>query len=331
MKVGRLSETVLKRSVLKQIRHRRDEVIIGHRVGEAKAAIGTNDKHIITLTTNSITGELNSIGKKAIYKAANDVYCSGAELIGVILTIFLPESAKESEFRAMIQEIDGVCQELNAQVIKTDTHIMKSVSNPIMTVTGVGKVLKDELIKTQDVKASLDIVMTKWAGLEGSAIIAHKYEKELNTRYSTSFIDGAKGFNEYLSCIKEAKIAKDFKVFGMHSALEGGIYGALWEICASSNTGIVVDLRKIPLKQETVEICEFFDLNPYMLLSGGSILIATDNSFGLIEMLNDSNIEATVIGRTNTTNKRIVINEDESRFLEPPRGDELYKLLEKEL
>lgn len=331
MKVGRLSETVLKRTVLKQIRSRRDEVILNHRVGEEIAAIGLKEGQIITLSTNPISGELCTIGKNAIYKAANDIYCSGAEFIGVLLAIFLPERIKEAELRAMIQEIDSICEELNAQVIKTDAHIMKSVSEPIITVTGVGKVIKDELIKTQCVKANQDIVMTKWAGMEGSAIIATQCEKELNKRYSKSFIEGAKEFNKYLSTIKESIISKQLNASAMHSVSEGGIYGALWELCASSNKGIIVDLKKIPLKQETVEICEFYDLNPYMLLSGGSILIATDNSNELIESLNKNDIEATVIGRTNASNKRVVVNEDESRFLEPPKGDELYKLFEKEL
>ena len=41
-----------------------------------------------------------------------------------------------------------------------------------------------------------------------------------------------------------------------------------------SGVGLEIDLKKIPIRQETIEICEFFDLNPYKLLSGGSLLLA---------------------------------------------------------
>ena len=48
---------------------------------------------------------------------------------------------------------------------------------------------------------------------------------------------------------------------------EGGILRALWKMAEASRVGLRADLRKIPVRQETIEICERFDLNPYKLLS----------------------------------------------------------------
>ena len=88
-----------------------------------------------------------------------------------------------------------------------------------------------------------------------------------------------------------------------------------------------MDLKKILLKQETVEICEFYDLNPYMLISSGCMLIVTDQANYLVEKLKSEGISAAVIGRITAGNDRIIINEDERRFLEPPKSDELYKVM----
>ncbi len=60
----------------------------------------------------------------------------------------------------------------------------------------------------------------------------------------------------------------------MHDVTEGGIFGALWEMAESSGIGLEIDLKKIPLKQETVEICELFDINPYGLIASGAMLMA---------------------------------------------------------
>ena len=68
----------------------------------------------------------------------------------------------------------------------------------------------------------------------------------------------------------------------MHDVTEGGIFGALWEIAEASGVGLEIDLKKIPLKQETVEICEFFGINPYELISSGSMLMATEDGNGLV-------------------------------------------------
>lgn len=45
-------------------------------------------------------------------------------------------------------------------------------------------------------------------------------------------------------------------VHAMHDVTEGGIFGALWEMGAASGVGIVADLDKIPIRQETIELCE---------------------------------------------------------------------------
>lgn len=113
----------------------------------------------------------------------------------------------------------------------------------------------------------------------------------------------------------------------MHDVTEGGIFGALWEIAAASRVGLEVYLQKIQLKQETVEICEFFDLNPYMLISSGCMLIVTDKANLLVERLKEQGIASAVIGRITEGNDRIVINGDERRYLEPAKSDELYKLM----
>ena len=116
-------------------------------------------------------------------------------------------------------------------------------------------------------------------------------------------------------------------VTAMHDVTEGGIYGALWEVAESTGVGLEIDLKKIPIRQETIEICEFFELNPYELISSGSLLMVTDDGLGLVRNLEKEGIPAAVIGRICEGNDRVVINDDEKRFLEPPKSDELYKAI----
>ncbi|HEX3077314.1 MAG TPA: AIR synthase family protein [Lachnospiraceae bacterium] len=327
MKVGKLPETVLKRSVFKQIRHRRDEVLVRPGVGIDCSVIGLQPNEVMVLSTDPITGTANNIGELAIHITANDIAVSGASMIGVMLTIIMPEDSRESDLREMMQRIEAECAKMNIEVLGGHTEISKAVNQTIVTVTGVGKMDRDKVMNRKDVKAGHEIVMTKWAGLEGTAIIAHDKETELLTRYTSSFVDGAKEFINHISIVKEAAIASSLDAAIMHDVTEGGIYGALWEIGAASNVGMEIDLKKIPLKQETVEICEFFDINPYLLISSGSLLIITDRANELVDQLERVNIPAAVIGRITSGKDRIVINDDEVRYLEPPKSDELYKVM----
>ena len=180
---------------------------------------------------------------------------------------------------------------------------------------------------TNGAKPGQDIVITKWIGLEGTSIIASGKEKALRGHYSQDFVDRAKGFIQYISVVDEAMAAREFGVSAMHDITEGGVFGALWEVAAASGVGLAVELKKIPLKQETVEICEFFDLNPYQLISSGSMLIACDKGHDLVEYLAKKNIHSAVVGKFTDNNDKIIIYDvDETRYLEPPKTDELYKV-----
>ena len=85
-------------------------------------------------------------------------------------------------------------------------------------------------------------------------------------------------------------------------------------------------MKKIPIRQETVEICEYFDVNPYKILSGGCLLIATEDGNGLVMELEKANIPAVIIGKATDGNDRVLLNEDERRFLETTQTDELHTI-----
>ncbi len=327
MKIGKIPETVLKRSVLKNIKRRRPEVLVGPAIGEDCSVIGVNGDEVIILSTDPITGAVQDIGILAVHITANDIASSGAEVIGIMVSILLPENTVEAELKHLMNDIESVCEQLQIEVVGGHTEITKAVNQPIVTVTGIGKIKKSKLIKTTGAINGQEIVMTKWAGLEGTAILATAKQQELLSKYSAGFINKAQMMLDYISVVPESRIAMEVGVTSMHDVTEGGIFGALWEIGAASRVGLEVDLQKILLKQETVEICEYFDLNPYMLISSGCMLIVTDNANQLVDKLNDQGIAAAVIGRITEGNDRIIVNGEERRYLEPPKTDELYKVI----
>ncbi len=326
MEIGKVSESILKRAVFRQIGQRRDEVLVRPGVGEDCSIIELADDEVVVLSTDPITGTTKNMGTLAVHVTANDIATSGAELIGVLLTILLPPNTYESELAKLIEEIEITSSELGIEVLGGHTEVTDVVNQPLISVTGVGKTKKDKMIKTAGTKPNQDIIMTKWAGLEGTSIIANEREEELLERFAKDFVERAKGLINYISVIEEAKIASDMGVSSMHDITEGGVYGALWEVAEASSVGIEVDISKIPIKQETIEICEFYNLNPYELISSGSLLIVLDKGNDLVAKLKEKGISAAVIGKTTTGQDKIATNGEYKRFLSPPKSDELYKL-----
>lgn len=326
MKIGKLPEQVLERSILRKIGHRREEVLMGPAVGQDCAMLSLAEDEAFVMSTDPITGTVKDIGSHSIHITANDLAASGAEPVAVMLTVMLPESVREAALKKMMEDVERVCAELNIEVIGGHTEITDVVRQPLISVTGVGKIKKDRMILTSGMKEGQDIVITKWVGLEGTTIIAKEKEEALKGVFSDRFIQTAKGFDQYLSVVPESRIAMEYGVSAMHDITEGGVFGALWEMAQGAGLGLDVDLKKIPIRQETVEICEQFGLNPYILMSSGSMMIAADHGEGLVRALEAAGIPATVVGRAVSGNDRILRNGEEVRYLDRPQSDELYKI-----
>ena len=327
MKIGKIPENVLKRSVFKQIHTKREEVILGAGVGEDCAAIKLSEDEMFVISTDPVTGTATDIGHLAIHITLNDLASSGAEPVGVMLTLLLPEQAQEADLKKMMGQIEQACAQAKVQIMGGHTEVTRAVSQPVVNVCGVGKVKASNLISTAGARPGDDILASKWIGLEGTSIIAKEKEQELSQHYSPKLVQKAQKFDQYLSVLPEAAVAVKSGVSAMHDVTEGGIFGALWELAESSGVGLEIDLKKIPVKQETIEVCEFFGINPYELISSGCMLMASPDGNTLLRELDKAGVHASLIGKATAGNDRVLLNQEERRFLEPPKTDELYRVL----
>ena len=101
----------------------------------------------------------------------------------------------------------------------------------------------------------------------------------------------------------------------MHAVSEGGLFSGLWEVASCVDKGIQVDINKIPIWQQVIEIAEFMDINPYLLEGSGSLLIVSPDGYKIEESLNANGIYGEVIGKITDNKNRVVINDDETRYL----------------
>lgn len=325
MKLGKVSEAILKRSILKQIHIKRDEVLCGAGAGHDCAVLNAAPDEVTCLSTETVEGGFGEPGTRAVLRTLNNLAASGAVPVAVLLNILVPERYSEAKLKKIMAQAEAVCAGYQVQIAGGHTSVSAHVTVPVVTVTAVGRQKTGKVVASSNVKPGMDIVITKWVGLEGTVLLAKEKEEELQTRYAAPFIEKAKKLDVYLPIQSEAAVAVRSGVDAMHDASEGGIFGALWSMAEASGVGLEIDAKKIPIRQETVEVCEFFGANPYELHAGGSMILATEDGNGLVAELEKDGIKATVVGKATAGNDRVLWNEDETRFLEPPKTDELYR------
>ncbi len=324
MRQGKISENVLKRSVLRKIKTYREEVISGAGIGKDCAILAHKEGMETVLSTTPVTAPLAELGRYAVPMALNNVAVAGAEPLGVLLALLLPEETEEAELAGLMEQVQEICNALHVDILGGHTEVTPVVREPVMTVTGVGHRDAAQAKRLSGVAAGQDIVVSKWIGLEGTARLAKCHREKLSKRFPMRMIEDAADYDRYLSIIPEAATAVKSGVCGMHDVSRGGIFGALWELAQRAGVGLEIDLKKIPVKQETIEICEFFELNPYELLSGGCLLMVTDNGQALVDVLAREGIPAAVIGRTTAGKDRVIYNEGEKRYLDRAKMDQMY-------
>lgn len=326
MRQGKLTNAKLRELVIDKIEPQNEETVVGAGVGEDCCAVITGD--LCVVSTDPITAGGKQTGVLAIHINANDIAAAGAVPIAALVTLLIPPSAGEAQVRKLMNELVQTARSLGIDIIGGHTEVTDSVTRTVVSVTMIGKpVVKGKMFKTSDVQPGDDIIMTKYAGLEGTAIIASDFSGELSlTEQERKELARIK---ESLSVVKDGRIAAETDgIHAMHDITEGGVLGAVCEMCEASGTGARIDLSAVPVLPLTSRVCTKYGLDVYGLISSGSMMIAARNGNRIVEAMRANGIPATVIGKAGGQGV-YDLSSGQKRAITPYPADELYKVLER--
>ena len=154
------------------------------------------------------------------------------------------------------------------------------------------------------------------AGLYETVRLAETEREALCSHFRESFVTEAALLKDRLPAKEDMRTLEEKGTAFVYELGEGGVFAGLWNMAEALRCGLDVDLRRIPLCQETVEICEFFGLNPYIVNAKGSFLVAVqDQAICLTEREKTC---LTFIGYAGCGNDRIVRYGEHIRYLNRP-------------
>ncbi len=327
MEIGKVSNEVLEKLVFSNIKNKREEVLVDAGIGKDSAVIDYGEYSCV-VSTDPITGASENIGKLAINISCNDIAASGAEPVGALMTILIPPSTTEDELELIMRQAGEEATKLNVEIIGGHTEVTDAVNKIVISTTIIGKQLTEKVINPTDVKVGDNIIMTKTAGIEGTSIIAHDAHEKLKGKVSKELLEEAENMGDDISVVKEGLIGGRLGVNYMHDITEGGVLGAVWEASFATEKGVLVHKDLIPMKKSTLKISEILEIDPYKLISSGSMLmIVSDKDLEEFKIeFEKENISFSVIGEV--VEEGISIEVDgEILEIESPGSDELYKIV----
>lgn len=326
MEIGKIPNDILKRIILDKIKCRRSEVLVRPNIGEDCCALDFGE-NICVLSSDPITGAANEVGRLAVHVSCNDIASSGVEPIGIIATVLAPPSAEIDDIDIVMKQMTETAADLNVDIIGGHTEITSAVNRFVIITTGIGRAEKGKMITTSGAEPGDVIIMTKHAGLEGTAILAHDKEEELSRIFGEELIKQAKSFMKDISVVREGVAAGEAGATAMHDATEGGILGALWEVAEASGTGLIVNKDDIPVDYTTKKICEYYNIDALKLISSGCMIITCKNADIMLDKLSKCGVQASVIGKITADKLKIIKINGIDEELQQPGSDELYKII----
>lgn len=326
MKTGKLPDDMLKNIVFGRLRKVRSEVLVRPGTGMDCSAVDFGE-YTCVLSSDPITGTAKEIGRLAVHVSCNDIASCGVEPLGLMTTILCPPGSTEKQLEQIMDQLAKAAESINVELLGGHTEVTTAVTRFVISCTAVGRCVRDSMVVATGARDGDDLVITKHAGLEGASIIAHERETELKTALGNEVVEEAKSFIEKISVVKDGLIAAKAGAHSMHDVTEGGILGAVWEMCEASGRGAEVYIDSIPVLLSTRRICEYYNIDPYRLISSGCMLIAAPDGKALAEQLKREGIDAAVIGRLNGSADRVAVRGGKREMIALPQADELYKVL----
>ena len=321
--MGKLPPEVLDELVVSRTGADDDRVRRGPAYGEDSAAIDLGEETLV-VSTDPISMAVERIGSLGVYVACNDVAASGGTPEWLTSVVFLPD-ATEGVLEEITHQLDAAANRQGVSIVGGHTEDAPGLSDPRLSLTCLG--LADRYVPTSGAQPGEKLLLTKGAGIEGTAILATDFRSEMEASVSEEHI--AKGE----SCFGDVGIAEEAAIVSehasaMHDPTEGGVLNGLMEMAIASGVSLGVRPERIPIRPETEVICRAIGVDPLRIFGSGALLAAVPE--GSVETvsarLTAAGIEHATIGTVRETDEpEVRLGSD--RLSEPIR-DEMYDLWE---
>jgi hydrogenase expression/formation protein HypE len=329
---GKIPIDILKDVVFRNLGAKRSEIALGPSAGIDGAVINLGSVSIIS-SMDPVTGAIDHVGWLAVNVNANDVATFGCQPRFLLSCILLPEKSTRTTIESITMEMDKAAKGLGIAIVGGHSEMTPSLKTPIVIGCAIGVTEKNNYVTAGGAKQGDKLILTKSAGIEGTAILASDRQRQLRKALDKNLLKNAKQFYKRISVVKDALTAfKTGGVHAMHDPTEGGIAGAVHEMADASNLGVRVFRNKIRVEPVTASICDFFQIDPLQLIASGSLLIAADPAFAekITETLRKNTIPAETVGEfLPSPEKRLLTHDGKTEALTRPATDQLWQTMKR--
>jgi len=308
-RLGKPSQQFLHDVVFRSLGAARSRVIVGPSFGVDNSIVRLDHNKVLVATTDPLS-YVPSLGPDAsawlsVHLLASDITTSGFAPGYGLFDFNLPPTLGDAQFAKYWRAFDREWKKLGLSIIGGHTGRYPGLD---YTIIGGGFVMavgpSDRYLTSTMAKNGDDMVLTKGAAIETTAVLARSFPKKVRKRLGERLFDKAQSYLKKVTTVEDAMNAvmvgvRNRGVTAMHDATEGGVIAGIIELATASKLGAVVNVEDIKISEETREICKLFRIDPLVSLSEGSLIISSHPSKTgqIISKLSSKGIPSNVIGK----------------------------------
>lgn len=307
-KFGKVGKLFFDNIIYPKLGLKRDEVLVGPNYGCDNAVIKINDRQVMILTSDPLS-IIPALGLEdsawlTVHLLASDLSTSGIPPMYAMLNFNLPPQITKEEFAIYWDAFHRECEKLGIAIVGGHTGKFFGIDYTIVgggTFVAIGDI--DKYLSSNMAKPGDRIVITKGSAIATTGILARIFPETIEKNFGSDFLKEAQGYFRKFSVVDDALTAvkigvRDDGVSAMHDATEGGVLGGIYEMAVASGCGVHVFKDKIPVSEATKKICQLFEIDPYISLSEGTLIIAVkeEKVAELLKVLSENEIESAEVG-----------------------------------
>lgn len=336
--LGKASRSFLQKVIYRKLGAFRPTVLIGPKFGVDNAVVRVRKGKVLVATTDPLSF-IPSLGAResawlSVNLLASDLTTSGFAPQYGIFDFNLPPTIKDSEFAEYWKAFHQECLGLGVAIVGGHTGRFLGCDYPIIgggvmyAIGPEGRYLSSTMARVGD-----DVILTKGVAVETTAIFSRVFPRTVRRALGPRLFERAWGYLAKVTTVKDALAATSVGIHregvtAMHDATEGGVIAAILELANASGLGAELDLDSMPVSEETREICRLFQIDPFVSLSEGSLIVASrpDRTSKVLNKLSSDGIEAQIVGRLKSETRAMYGISRKGRMrIRYPKADPYWK------
>ncbi len=313
-KIGKIDKEVFDKIIFPNLGKEDKRVIIKPKHGVDAGVIEIDEERVLVVACDPTFGMpviMPFFGWAIVHICASDVAVLGAKPEFMTISLLLSPETDAKVLESIWLQISEECKKLEIAIVGGHTGVYPGIGYPLnggCTVWGIAK--RDELTPASNAKIGDKVIITKGPAIEAAGILAYQGEEKLKRFIEPNLVEKAKNLIWEMSVVKDALIAKKY-AHAMHDATEGGLLNGIYEIAEASQVGVKIYEEKIPILEEVKAVCEYFQIDPLIAISEGTLIITIEEEKvgSLIKELKENNIAAWEIGEI-VKEERIMVKKD---------------------